>query len=167
MKYSLSPQEIPQALPSGFPIGSGYISLYIPPLVTIQIQYIVFKFQFIVPEWDKSPFTKCPPLSDFSQAWISLDILYQLTMHHDMCRCAHLVQHTLSSTICALYNLWPGSHTSWGMGNCFFFCQKFWLTAIFNISQIFSICKMAEHKEKKCKKKCWFNIHFISGLITI
>ena len=35
MKFSLSPREIPQALPS----GSGYISLYIPPLVTIQIQY--------------------------------------------------------------------------------------------------------------------------------
>ena len=39
MKYSLSPQEIPWASPSGLPLGSGYISLYISPLVTIQIQY--------------------------------------------------------------------------------------------------------------------------------
>ena len=29
MKYSLSPREIPQASPLGFPSGSGYISLYI------------------------------------------------------------------------------------------------------------------------------------------
>ena len=35
MKYSLNPREIPRASPS----GSGYISSYIPPLVTIQIQY--------------------------------------------------------------------------------------------------------------------------------
>ena len=41
MKYSLSPREIPRAPPSGFPSGSGYISPYIPPLVTIQTQYIV------------------------------------------------------------------------------------------------------------------------------
>ena len=40
VKYSLSPREIPWAPPSGFPSGSGYISLYIPPLVTIQTQYI-------------------------------------------------------------------------------------------------------------------------------
>ena len=39
VKYSLSPQEIPRASPSGFALGSGYISQYIPPLVTIQIQY--------------------------------------------------------------------------------------------------------------------------------
>ena len=39
MKYSLSPREISWALPSGFPMGSGYMSLYILPLVTIQIQY--------------------------------------------------------------------------------------------------------------------------------
>ena len=39
MKYSLSPREIPRAPPSGFPSGSGYISQYIPPLFTIQIQY--------------------------------------------------------------------------------------------------------------------------------
>ena len=38
MKYCLSPQEIPRAPPSGFPLGSGNISLYIPPLVTIQLQ---------------------------------------------------------------------------------------------------------------------------------
>ena len=38
MKYSLSPQEIPWASPSGFPLGSGYISSNIPSLVTIQIQ---------------------------------------------------------------------------------------------------------------------------------
>ena len=37
MKYSLSPQEIPRLSPSGFLTGSGYISLYIPPLITIQI----------------------------------------------------------------------------------------------------------------------------------
>ena len=107
MKYSLSPWEIPWASPSGFPSGSGYISLYIPPLVTIQIQYIVFKFQFIVPEWDKSPSTKCPPLSDFSQAWISLDILYKLTVHRwhvQMCSPgpAHTVQHNLCFT-CLLH----------------------------------------------------------------
>ena len=36
MKYSLSPREIPRASPS----GSGYISQYIPSLVTIQIQYV-------------------------------------------------------------------------------------------------------------------------------
>ena len=41
MKYSLSPQKIPRDLPLGFPSGSGYISLYIPPLATIQIQYII------------------------------------------------------------------------------------------------------------------------------
>ena len=40
MKFSLSPWEIPRDLPSGFASGSGYISLYIPPLVTIQIQYL-------------------------------------------------------------------------------------------------------------------------------
>ena len=33
MKYSLNPQDIPLALPSGFPLGSGYISSYILPLV--------------------------------------------------------------------------------------------------------------------------------------
>ena len=43
MKYSLSPREGPQALPSGFPSGSGYTSLYIPPILTIQIQYIIVK----------------------------------------------------------------------------------------------------------------------------
>ena len=40
VKYSLSPQQILQASSSGFPSGSGYISLYIPPLVNIQIQYL-------------------------------------------------------------------------------------------------------------------------------
>ena len=39
MKYSLSHWEIPLALPSRFPSGSGYFSLYIPTLVTKQIQY--------------------------------------------------------------------------------------------------------------------------------
>ena len=38
MKYCLSPQEIPRAPPSGFPSGSGNISSYTPPLVTIQLQ---------------------------------------------------------------------------------------------------------------------------------
>ena len=36
MTYCPSPLEIPQALPSGFPLGN--ISLYTPPLVTIQLQ---------------------------------------------------------------------------------------------------------------------------------
>ena len=40
MKYSLCPQEIPRAPPSGFLSGSGYISQCIPPLVTIQIQLV-------------------------------------------------------------------------------------------------------------------------------
>ena len=40
MKYSQSPRKIPQASPSGFPLGSGCIVLYIPPLVTIYIQYM-------------------------------------------------------------------------------------------------------------------------------
>ena len=39
MKYSLSPREVPQAPPLGFPSCSGYFSPYIPPLVIIQIQY--------------------------------------------------------------------------------------------------------------------------------
>ena len=38
-RLRLSPQEIHQASPSGFPLGSGYKSPYSPPLVTIQIQY--------------------------------------------------------------------------------------------------------------------------------
>ena len=44
MKCSLSPLEIHWALPLGFPWGSGYISSYIPPLVTIQLQYIILKY---------------------------------------------------------------------------------------------------------------------------
>ena len=40
--YSLSPWEIPWAPLSGFPSDLGYISLYIPPLITIQIQYCVY-----------------------------------------------------------------------------------------------------------------------------
>ena len=39
VKYSLSPWEINQAPPSAFPPCSCYISLYIPSLVIIQIQY--------------------------------------------------------------------------------------------------------------------------------
>ena len=39
MKYRLSPRRIPRAEPEGFPEGSGDISLYTPPLVTIQLQY--------------------------------------------------------------------------------------------------------------------------------
>ena len=39
MKYCLSPQEIPRAPPLGFHSGSGNISSYTPPLVTIQLQY--------------------------------------------------------------------------------------------------------------------------------
>ena len=38
MKYCLRPLEILQALPSGFPSGSGNISLYTTLLVTIQLQ---------------------------------------------------------------------------------------------------------------------------------
>ena len=41
MKYRLSPLEIPQVLPSVFPLGSGDISLYTPPLVTIQLQSLL------------------------------------------------------------------------------------------------------------------------------
>ena len=41
VKYSLSPWEIPWAPPLGFPSCSGYISLYIPPLVIIRIQIII------------------------------------------------------------------------------------------------------------------------------
>ena len=37
MKYRLSPREITLAPPSGFPSGSGDISSYTPPLVTIQL----------------------------------------------------------------------------------------------------------------------------------
>ena len=40
MKYSLSPQEIPWGSSLEFPLGSGYISSYIPPLVTIHIHYL-------------------------------------------------------------------------------------------------------------------------------
>ena len=40
VKYSLSPREICQASPSGFPSCSGYISPYILCLVIIHIQYI-------------------------------------------------------------------------------------------------------------------------------
>ena len=40
VKYSLSPWEIPQTPPSGFPSCSGYISPYIPPISIIQKQYI-------------------------------------------------------------------------------------------------------------------------------
>ena len=36
MKYRLSPREMPRAEPEGFPEGSGDISLYTPPLVTMQ-----------------------------------------------------------------------------------------------------------------------------------
>ena len=41
VKYSLSPREIPLEPPSGFPSCSGYTSPYIPPLVKIQIQYVI------------------------------------------------------------------------------------------------------------------------------
>ena len=37
LKYCLSPKEIPRAPPSGFPSGSGNISLYTPTRVTIQL----------------------------------------------------------------------------------------------------------------------------------
>ena len=40
-KYSLSPWKISCAPPSGLPLKSGYISQYIPSLVTIQIQSIL------------------------------------------------------------------------------------------------------------------------------
>ena len=43
MKYSLSQREIPREKPQGFPNGSGYISLYIPTPVTIQIFSIKLK----------------------------------------------------------------------------------------------------------------------------
>ena len=43
IKYILSPWEIPQAFRLGFPSGSGYISSYIPSLVTLQIQSLPSK----------------------------------------------------------------------------------------------------------------------------
>ena len=42
-KHSLSTWKVTQAPPSGFPLSSDYISPYIPPLVTIQIHYIICK----------------------------------------------------------------------------------------------------------------------------
>ena len=39
----LSSREIPRAPPSGFPSGSGDISSYTPPLVTIQLQWEIQK----------------------------------------------------------------------------------------------------------------------------
>ena len=39
VQYGLSPQDFPQAAPSGNPWGSGHISSYIPHLVLIRIQY--------------------------------------------------------------------------------------------------------------------------------
>ena len=44
MKYSLSPL----ASPLGFPSASGYNSLYMPPLITIQIQYAEWIVQYAV-----------------------------------------------------------------------------------------------------------------------
>ena len=57
MKYSLSPQEIPCASPS----GSGYILLYIPPLVTKQIQKGAVLCNASVPG---RVFLLCPGLGD-------------------------------------------------------------------------------------------------------
>ena len=39
VKYGLFPPNFPWTLPSGNPLGSGHILLYIPPLVLIGIQY--------------------------------------------------------------------------------------------------------------------------------
>ena len=70
VKYSLSPQEIPWAPPSGFPSCSGYISPYIPPLVIIQIQYldwfksIAWKV-FLPPNWFKINLPNVGPLRTF------------------------------------------------------------------------------------------------------
>ena len=44
MKYSLSQRGIPRASPSGFPLGSGYISSYIAPLVKIHVQYVDYLY---------------------------------------------------------------------------------------------------------------------------
>ena len=44
VKYSLSPRKIPRSPLSGFPMCSGYISLFIPPLIILQIQYIAAVF---------------------------------------------------------------------------------------------------------------------------
>ena len=41
VKYGLSPQDFPQAAPSGNSLGSGHILPYIPPLVLLQIQSII------------------------------------------------------------------------------------------------------------------------------
>ena len=73
MKYSLSPQEIPQALPSGFPLCSGYISPYIPLLDIIQMQSIpvtsFFSMSHSLESWVQPPSSSpCPwtPASDTS-----------------------------------------------------------------------------------------------------
>ena len=39
MKYRLSSREIPRTPPLGFSSSLGDISLYTPPLITIQLQY--------------------------------------------------------------------------------------------------------------------------------
>ena len=43
MKYSLSPQEIPQALPLQFPFGSGYISSYTSSCHNTNTIFLTFK----------------------------------------------------------------------------------------------------------------------------
>ena len=47
MKYRLSLREIPRAEPEGFPESSSDISLYTPPLVTIQLQCLPLVFDTV------------------------------------------------------------------------------------------------------------------------
>ena len=73
------PKEIPQALPLGFPSGLGYISSYIPPLVTIQIQSSFLKrFCFI-------RFFKCCDLS--SKVWPGVQTNKQWRWSGDIGKC--------------------------------------------------------------------------------
>ena len=65
MKYSLSPWEIPQASPPGFPSVSSYILSYIPPLVTIPIQYSTVQYNFFLDSLRPSQKTKLYNLEDF------------------------------------------------------------------------------------------------------
>ena len=62
MKYCLSPWETPLAPPLGFPSGSGDISSYTPPLVTIHLLYpflFIYYFNMLrlksfITSWNKS-----------------------------------------------------------------------------------------------------------------
>ena len=71
MKYSLSPREIPWALPSGFPSSSGYISSYIPPLVCVLLVVsLCFNIYNIYPSSRQNTDTKLvsPSVLDLSYA---------------------------------------------------------------------------------------------------